>query len=256
MGRTLACGVAVGCSALILQALFSRHYLADRRRRRSSASGYRWLYGAVHPGAPGRGGRRGAGPAARRRLRWQLTASHMAVIALTFAAMSALGSAVALNLGVAAFNPNARDFAQSVAGLIRYTNATPALDRARVVATRGIDSGNLATRGQGLLPALSAASRPPHRIIILDARGATLAQSLNAPFVSNHQPRAALDSALVGRLRRAALAGGHPQRAGGCGDGPPGRGQTLYRTAVSAAPILEPRGRPSVWSWCRCWISA
>jgi len=246
VGRTLACGIAVGCSALILQALAAPTRFPDTQAAAQLSFGVTGGFTALF--IPVRLAVVTAATLARRarrRLRWQLTASHMAVIALTFAAMSALGSTVALNLGVAAFNPNARDFAQSVASLIRYTNAAPALDRARVVAAiRGIDSGELATRGQGLLPALSAASRPPHRIIILDARGATVAQILSAPFVSTQPHTPSLDPALVQRLRRAALAGGHPTEPTPVRDGIAGQGQTLYRTATSAAAILGPRGQP------------
>lgn len=186
---------------------------------------------------------------ARRRLRWQLTASHIAVIALTFVAMTAVGSILAVNLYLVAVRTNASAVATSVAHVLQLTGAAEPLDRGRIQTVFDeIQNGRLPMRGEAPLALLLPRTVAPLRVMLLSRDGKVLAATMDdasAPLMRLRHATDPLPQAVWRRLRPTALAGraAHTTRTMTL-DTPYGQTITL-RGVFGAAPLMGAARRPA-----------
>ena len=141
----------------------------------------------------------------RRRLRWQLMASHVGVIVLTIMSLTAAGSLVGIALGLNGIRPDAPMMAQSVADELVLTRSVAPLDPARVQQViDGAASGRLAVKGQPALAGLIPRYPRPDPIIVQNPAGHILAETADAPADLRRYPN---QLPVLARLRRLALAG-------------------------------------------------
>jgi len=110
----------------------------------------------------------------RRHLRWQLMTSHVAVIVLTFAALTALGSVVAIGVALHAVQPNSIEMARSIREQLQLTGRPLDPQRAQRVFL-AIDSGTLPQRGQPPLSFLVGSLAVPQGLGLLAPNGRVLA---------------------------------------------------------------------------------
>jgi signal transduction histidine kinase len=108
------------------------------------------------------------------RLRWRLMASHVAVITLTFATLTALGSVAGLGIFLHAAQPNSVEMAKSVAAQLELTGQPANPSRARRVFL-AIASGRLSERGQPKLSFLIGSDSIPQGLALLTPGGKVLA---------------------------------------------------------------------------------
>lgn len=112
----------------------------------------------------------------RRRLRWQLMASNVAVVVLTFATMAAVASLVVATLLISALQPDQRRMALWIAGHTPHTGT--AIDRrAGQTMLNRIEQGTVLVGGEPYLAGLIPRAFAPTRVTLSDLNGKTLAQA-------------------------------------------------------------------------------
>ena len=184
---------------------------------------------------------------ARRRLRWQLTASHLAVIVATFVAMTAVGSILAINLYLVAVRTDARTTAGAVAHLLALAGTTEPVDRGRIQSIFAeIQDGRLPLRGESPLALLVPRTVTPIRVMLLSPGGDVLAATMDtatAGMMRLPHATAPLPPAVWRQLRGAALAG-HSAGASQTVTLYTPYGQSVTERAIfGAAPLQSPGHR-------------
>ena len=112
----------------------------------------------------------------RRRLRWQLMASHVGVILLLIVTLTAVGSVVGLTAALMGVQPDPTVMAQGVADDLRLTNSIAPLNRQRVNEVFGeIENARLPLRGEPALVGLAPRPLLPNPIALLSPDGRVLA---------------------------------------------------------------------------------
>lgn len=185
----------------------------------------------------------------RRRLRWQLTWSHLAVIVLTFAGISAIGSGAVLTLLLHAAQPNATKMTASVAALLHPDPAAPAIDRAWAQGVFDkIENGSIAVPGAPPLSAVNVGAFAPVRVLATDRQGHILAMAQNSD-VATHLNLARADplpAAVWQRLGVAALRGRATSMTTTISlhsDNKSNKNNTFStQTILGAAPVMDRRG--------------
>ena len=195
----------------------------------------------------------------RRRLRWQLTASFLAVIMLTFMTMTALGSVAVLAVVSVGATTQPDAMAASVAYTIGLTGqATPLQRRAQAVLD-GIQAGRIEVRGEPPFTAFVLRAqhpRPsqqprshviPRRVLVLRPDGAPIAATVDPDFTAAfHLPAATtpLPSRVWGELRAQTLAGHTTTRTMSATEWTTANNASPASVLLGAAPVLDARGRP------------
>ena len=181
----------------------------------------------------------------RRRLRWQLTASHLAVIMLTFIPMMAVASVAGISVLTRVVRPNAPTMARSVVDLLRVAHVGPGDPNLRSVLN-DIANGTIALRG---VPPVSALAPRrgivPERILVLTTDGRVVAAAANAQWtdlVAAPATAAPIPAAEWRRIRDRALSGQSVEVSGvvrfASGNNP-----ATAETALGETPLLDASGR-------------
>jgi len=183
----------------------------------------------------------------RSRLRWQLTASHLAVILLTFVTMTGLGSAAGLALLFFGLSPNGSEMATSVAQTLQIADSANPLARAPTVLGV-IQARQIVVSGEPPFAIFSTRAHNsfPKRLLVIRPDGAIVASAIDPILPRELQaPRAGapLPAPIWSRLSRPALAGravAFTMGAPSVASGPP-----TYPISVvwGAAPVLDARRR-------------
>ncbi len=186
---------------------------------------------------------------ARRRLRWQLTASHLAVIVATFIAMTAVGSVLAINLYIVAVRTDARTTAGAVAHLLTLSGVAEPVDRRRVQSFFAeIQDGRLPVRGESPLALLLPRTVTPIRVMLLTPSGEVLAATMDtttARMMGLPRATTPLPPGVWNQLRTAALAGHNGGASQSVTLYTP-YGQTVTERGIfGAAPLNGPGQRPA-----------
>lgn len=145
-----------------------------------------------------------------RRLRWQLMASHVAVIVVLLTSMTAVGSIAAVNLLVWGSQTDAQEMAGSVANLLRLTGNPASLDnRTAQTVFQEIEAGRVALRGEPPLAGLVHSPVLPSGIVLSTLDGKVRASAHNGDVRSVDTSWAALraQTSVWSSIRRHALAG-------------------------------------------------
>lgn len=184
---------------------------------------------------------------ARRRLRWQLTASHLAVIMLTFIAMTALGTSAGVAVAVKGFHSDAGLMATSVSALLSGANRADPL-RGAQGALDAIQAGRILLRGA---PPLTTLARNglglPQRVLVARPDGVVLDEAMDPKLrASLHLSHTALGlpAASWRTLRREALAGRAATITLSVDTWLNTKDTFPTETAIGAAPVRDARGRP------------
>ncbi len=195
----------------------------------------------------------------RRRLRWQLTASFLAVIMLTFMTMTALGSVAVLAVVSVGVIPQADTMAASVAYTIGLTSQTTPLQRRAQDALDGIQAGRIEVRGEPPLTAFvlrayhpGPSRQPrfhviPRRVLVLRPDGAPIAATVDSDFTTSFHLSTAttpLPSRIWDELRARALAGHTTTRTMDATEWTTANNSFPAAVLLGAAPVLDARRRP------------
>jgi len=195
----------------------------------------------------------------RRRLRWQLTASFLAVIMLTFMTMTALGSVAVLAVVSVGVTTQPDAMAASVAYTIGLTGQTTPLQRRAQDVLDGIQAGRIEVRGEPPFTAFvlraqhpRSSQQPrshviPRRVLVLRPDGAPIAATVDPDFTSAfHLPAATtpLPSRVWDELRARALAGHTTTRTMGATEWTTANNASPTSVLLGAASVLDARGRP------------
>jgi len=182
---------------------------------------------------------------ARGRLRWQLTASHLAVILLTFVTMTALGSTAGLALLFFGLSPNGAAMATSIAGTLRVADSVNPLARAPGILS-AIQARQIVVSGEPAFAIFSAHARNffPKRLLVVRPGGMIVASAIDSSLLQElHLPRAGapLSAGVWSRLSRPALAGRATSFTMTAST--VAHGRQTYPTSIiwGAAPILDAR---------------
>lgn len=150
----------------------------------------------------------------RRRLRWQLMASHLAVIFLTFITLTAIGSTLAAGLLVKVMTVSAPDIASAVAHTVEVLPSVKKTGRIDAAQARSdlalLQSAQLSLDSGGPFN-FTALSRSIVQVVVLDAsRSHQVLASYIAPICSEGGGRSAafVPPDIQRKLVDAALAGG------------------------------------------------
>jgi signal transduction histidine kinase len=176
----------------------------------------------------------------RTRLRWRLLASHVAVIILTFASLTAVGSVVALAIILHSAQPNSVEMGRSLREQLQLTGRPTDARRARHLFL-AVAAGRVELRGKPPLSFLSGSIAVPEGIALLTPDGHVLAAVRTGRGVLTVQRAAELPGvtpAAWDRLRTAALRG----QARSLSLHFPGTGSG-QQSDLSEVPIQNARGR-------------
>ncbi|MGH2442119.1 MAG: hypothetical protein ACRDFX_03000, partial [Chloroflexota bacterium] len=126
----------------------------------------------------------------RRRLRWQLMVSHVAVILLTLTTLTAAGSVGALAVALYGIRPDVPTLTRSVATQLQLasvpSHAVTATRATRIL--QGIENGSLPVSGEPLLFALARRAVIPNRLWLVNGRGKILADSYGGVDIGRSLP--------------------------------------------------------------------
>ena len=183
----------------------------------------------------------------QRRMRWQLTLSHLAVILLTYFAIAAVGGAVVLGVIFTFLLPSPTGMAEATSRAMRSQVHGSNIDTGGVRAVAGaIVMGKVAVKGEFPLNLLGAPVYGPSSVLVADRSGRVLAFQFN-----RDQPRRCTDRLalpLPANVRRALSRSAALVRTikitVTC------RGRTLdhglvqtRQQVIAATPLLSPAGR-------------
>lgn len=181
---------------------------------------------------------------ARRRLRWQLMASHVGVILLTLAALTAMGSVVGIAIGLYSVQPNSVEMANSVHDQLELTGKP--LDTATIRRVfLAINSRRIPLRGQAPLSALIGGNAvgPPREMALLAPDGRVLVAVESSSGVLPIRRWSGL-AGLTAKRWRAIDSGVTTGQAVSLDI--PSSGGPPAADRIAAVPLASGRGRPDI----------